>query len=528
MNKFLKISFLLLFAFLLLSNVELNRSLIVAISRGDFLKVKKLVESGANVNYVHSKGKSALHWAASSGNLKIVAYLIYKGAKVNVFNENGASPLQIAAIGKNLDVVKLLVQNGADIEHKDRNGWDAFHYFVYYDFGLGVKYLLTQGICYTNATKKKFMDIPAGYTPLDIAYKKNLTDIALILEDPTKFTSLSTRIILKHNITFVAGDDSFLSPLENGLLTLYITNIGGIEANNLKIELKPISNTEDIEFERYKLISLNPGETKEVPFTIKGLSNIIKSGKAFFEFFIYNDDFTNLIKLNIEKLYKPLPDLIIIAMFQYPFELKCGEKTNLIFRIENRGKGNLENASFSILFPNNKILLTSDLTISNFSVSPLSYTNISIEIFSLEDLTLEKPIKIKSTTLLSSIISITNSFYFEIKPLPLPFFTIGEGTTENPITNFSISKNGSYISTFYISNNTETAGEELILNLKVLSEKETNSFSFTIKKFPPYGTINFPVFMQPEEYTKTFDIEILYKTKKLFKKELNIFNISPP
>jgi len=223
MNKFLKISFLLLFAFLLLSNVELNRSLIVAISRGDFLKVKKLVESGANVNYVHSKGKSALHWAASSGNLKIVAYLIYKGAKVNVFNENGASPLQIAAIGKNLDVVKLLVQNGADIEHKDRNGWDAFHYFVYYDFGLGVKYLLTQGICYTNATKKKFMDIPAGYTPLDIAYKKNLTDIALILEDPTKFTSLSTRIILKHNITFVAGDDSFLSPLENGLLTLYIT-----------------------------------------------------------------------------------------------------------------------------------------------------------------------------------------------------------------------------------------------------------------------------------------------------------------
>ena len=59
-------------------------SAIAAASRGGhFAAVRALVEGGADVNFQHPRGYSALHNAASYGHFEIVQYLVEQGAEVN-------------------------------------------------------------------------------------------------------------------------------------------------------------------------------------------------------------------------------------------------------------------------------------------------------------------------------------------------------------------------------------------------------------------------------------------------------------
>ncbi|MGC8765004.1 MAG: ankyrin repeat domain-containing protein [Brevinematia bacterium] len=512
-NRKLLIIFLLP---LLISNVTLDRSLIVAISKGDFLRVKKLVESGANVNYVYHKGKSALHWAAISGNLKIVAYLLYKGAKINATDINGSTPLQLSAMGRNLDVVKLLVQSGADITHKDKNGWDILHYFVFYEFEIGVKFLLTQGVELTNKTKKKFMEIPEGFTPLDIAVKKNYENIVSILENPVKYTSLSKKAILNYGISYNFGKDNFISPLERGFVILNITNIGGLSATGLKIELKDISNCEDLEFEGEKTIDIPSAESKEVPFFLRGLSSMEKSGKAFFEMHIYENS-TNVIPFEVNKLYKPFPSPFISALFHYPFEVLTGNSTNISFKIENRGKGDIENGVFKVSFSGYH-LVNNAFEFSNISLPPSGYTNIEIKLETIEDENILNPEIVKAKIIFSSLFDITNIFDFRVMPLSLPEFYSDLGIREMSFTNLYVDDGEENPLTIFISNTTEIEGRNLELWIK------TTSFEteFKIKRFPASRIIN--LFLPSSLTNEEMSIEIFYKKRLLFSKTYNITN----
>jgi ankyrin repeat protein len=58
--------------------------------------VKAFVESGADVNAVHTSGNTALHYAAQSGNLRMVEYLVSKGAKLDIKNKGNRTPLDMA------------------------------------------------------------------------------------------------------------------------------------------------------------------------------------------------------------------------------------------------------------------------------------------------------------------------------------------------------------------------------------------------------------------------------------------------
>ncbi len=511
---------ILFYTFLSLSNVNLNRSLIIAISKGDFLRVKKLVESGANVNYAYHKGKSALHWAATSGNPKIVAYLIYKGAKIDSTDINGSTPLQLSALGKDLDTVKLLVQNGADVEHKDKNGWTPLHYFVFYEFEIGVKYLLTQGVSLTNKTRKKFMEIPENSTPLDIAIKKNYPDIVNILENPIKYTSLAQKAILTFNINFNFGEDNSISPLESGFIQLCITNLGGLEISNLRIELKSISNTEDLEFETSKSINLQPGETKEVNFLCKGLATIEKSGKGFFEMSIYGEKSTNIIPFTIEKVFIPLPSPYISATFQYPFEILTGNSTNLTFKLKNIGKGVIEKGVFKVSFLSSNIVNNLN-EFSNINLTPSEYTNITVSINTIENENIIEPETVKTKIIFGSVVEITNVFNFKIIPLQFPEFYSDYGKSESPFTNIFINNEPPSIEIF-ISNITEIEGKNLYFNIKSLPV-ETN-INFNIHKFPAHGVLNLalPSFFPEENHTLI--IEIYYKKRLLFNKSYSLTN----
>ena len=74
---------------------EVNTLLLKAVQSNDFIRVKSLVERGADVNTTDPNKASLLMWAAWNSNFEMVYYLVKKGADparkgvIYVMNESG-------------------------------------------------------------------------------------------------------------------------------------------------------------------------------------------------------------------------------------------------------------------------------------------------------------------------------------------------------------------------------------------------------------------------------------------------------
>ena len=89
---------------------------------GDYIKLKRLIAEGINLDKPDYNGKTALILAAYDGNEKIVELLIKKGAKVNEDDEDGRTALIYAIYDGNEDIVHLLIDNGAKVNVIDNDG----------------------------------------------------------------------------------------------------------------------------------------------------------------------------------------------------------------------------------------------------------------------------------------------------------------------------------------------------------------------------------------------------------------------
>lgn len=82
-----------------------------------FPAVKKVVDSGFDVNYVGDYRKTLLHYAVLSNDVSMVEYLINKKAKVNVFDYDGNSPISLA---KSIKMIKFFTKHGHRISLQNR------------------------------------------------------------------------------------------------------------------------------------------------------------------------------------------------------------------------------------------------------------------------------------------------------------------------------------------------------------------------------------------------------------------------
>jgi ankyrin repeat protein len=90
-----------------------------AVRKGDYAKIKELVEKNPNlVNAKNSYQSTPLHVAGESDNEVIAEYLIDKGADLTAMNGSMHTPLMVSG----LSVAKLLVEKGADINFISPNG----------------------------------------------------------------------------------------------------------------------------------------------------------------------------------------------------------------------------------------------------------------------------------------------------------------------------------------------------------------------------------------------------------------------
>lgn len=110
-----------------------TQPLISAISDGDLVTVKRLVNYGADVNPKNlpdkipdiDPSKIPLILAIMLNNKEIINFLIMKGANVNIQDSTGMTPIMWATKKGLAGTAQLLIENGADILIKDLSGKDA-------------------------------------------------------------------------------------------------------------------------------------------------------------------------------------------------------------------------------------------------------------------------------------------------------------------------------------------------------------------------------------------------------------------
>ncbi|KAA3679556.1 ankyrin repeat domain-containing protein 50 [Paragonimus westermani] len=95
--------------------------------RGYIEIVDLLLRHGAQVNLSGPDGRSALRAAAWAGHEGIVRQLLCAGADVDIQDAEGRTPLIAAAYMGHVGVVELLANAGADLNHADEDGRTALH-----------------------------------------------------------------------------------------------------------------------------------------------------------------------------------------------------------------------------------------------------------------------------------------------------------------------------------------------------------------------------------------------------------------
>ena len=79
----------------------------IAIAKGDFDTVKRMIQFGENVNK-KSNGKTPLMYAARYNRVKIASLLLENGAKLSPEDENGQTAIDYAKSAKAKEVQKVL------------------------------------------------------------------------------------------------------------------------------------------------------------------------------------------------------------------------------------------------------------------------------------------------------------------------------------------------------------------------------------------------------------------------------------
>ena len=141
-----------------------------------------LLQHGYAVDSVNPNQQSALFTATGVGEYDMLKLLVDHGASVNMQDKWGLTPLHYACRSGLAENVNLFIEAGADLNVGDGWGFTPLHEAVLSNAGEVVKVLMDSGADPMQGITKEYdADHPVGTTPLDIAKKKELTDIVTML-----------------------------------------------------------------------------------------------------------------------------------------------------------------------------------------------------------------------------------------------------------------------------------------------------------------------------------------------------------
>lgn len=116
--------------------------LLIAARAGDVAAVEALLDGGADLDAVDTRGYGALTLAIAGGHPAVVRALLARGASAAIATE---SPLIAAARDGATDLVALLLDHGAPIEARDHLGRGPLYWAAYQGHRATVELLLDRG-----------------------------------------------------------------------------------------------------------------------------------------------------------------------------------------------------------------------------------------------------------------------------------------------------------------------------------------------------------------------------------------------
>jgi len=140
-----------------------NKELSNAATAGDLVRVRYLVEHGADINTRDAEGYAPLHNAVRTRYDELAAYLIEHKADVNLVDSDGWTPLMFAAWRDSASSIAALVAHGATIEATNPKGLTALCIAAQHGKTGATAALIKAGADINKAVGS------AGYTPLMLA-----------------------------------------------------------------------------------------------------------------------------------------------------------------------------------------------------------------------------------------------------------------------------------------------------------------------------------------------------------------------
>jgi ankyrin repeat protein len=136
-------------------------------SATDIRKVRVLVDRGANVNAVSSRGRTALFLAAMSApSAEIVKLLMARGVDVKVVDAFKMSALHAATWGSDTETIRLLVDAGLDVNAANVAGFTPLINAANARNFVAAKLLIAKGAKVNVAAGDPIQKVKAGTIPL--------------------------------------------------------------------------------------------------------------------------------------------------------------------------------------------------------------------------------------------------------------------------------------------------------------------------------------------------------------------------
>ena len=147
------------------------------LKNNDYLNVKKLIKSGADVNDANETGESVLAFAIRSYcDFDILMLLVENGADIYDFDEEGVSIFDMAITYNNIEMVNFILQKGLNVNKTTRrSGFTPLMGATCYGRVEIVKILLEHGANQNLKDSK-------GFTAIDFARKMNKKSVLKLLD----------------------------------------------------------------------------------------------------------------------------------------------------------------------------------------------------------------------------------------------------------------------------------------------------------------------------------------------------------
>ena len=150
-------------------------------------EIELSLKKGADVNQQNSNGQTTLYIACFLNRVEIVRILLQtNNIHANLQNIYEYTPFLIACVCNKYQSVLVMIQDArVNVHWTNKNGWSPLICACYRKNVEIVKLLLSfgRGVSLYKKTTRDFLGYKAGLTALDIAKKKNKTDVVQVLEE---------------------------------------------------------------------------------------------------------------------------------------------------------------------------------------------------------------------------------------------------------------------------------------------------------------------------------------------------------